>query len=153
EIALTIGLSNAEFELVETRASDLAKLHIVNEQAGSGPRDELALIQFLSSPHVQKLVADAADALRGEIRTRRSQGSVETTLVIDPASGNMFGRSPVDQEIMTLLARSQPAGVGFISAFPADRSMPTGEVNIQIGAADAAAQMQSHMAAPETKYS
>lgn len=152
EIALTIGLTSAEFDMVEGQALDLAKLHITNEQGASGPRDELGLIQFLSSPHIQKMVADATEMMRTEVRTRRSQGSVETTLVIDPTSGHMFGRSPIDQEIMTLLARSQPPGVGLVSAFPADRSMPTGEVNIQIGAADAAAQMQSHIASPETKY-
>ncbi len=152
EIGLTIGLNDIEFDAAETQISELAKLHVVNQQGSSGPRDELALIQFFSSPQVQKLVLETAETLRTDIRTRRAIGNVETTLVIDPASGNMFGRSPVDQEIMTLLTRSQPAGVGLFSSFPADRSMPAGEVNIQIGAADAAAQMQSHMATPETKY-
>ena len=45
-----------------------------------------------------------------------------------------------------------PPHQALFSYFPADRAMPAGEINIQIGGPDAAAQLGSHNAQPQTKY-
>jgi len=45
-----------------------------------------------------------------------------------------------------------PAHQALFSYFPADRAMPAGEVNIQIGGPDTGAQLMAHNAQPQTKY-
>jgi hypothetical protein len=52
---------------------------------------------------------------------------------------------------MTLERQLAPAKA-FFTYFPADRAMPSGEVGIQLGTADAQAQLHSHIGQPASKY-
>lgn len=47
---------------------------------------------------------------------------------------------------------STPPGLASFSYFPADRALPQGEQPVQLGAADAQAQLESHFSQPQTKY-
>jgi hypothetical protein len=54
--------------------------------------------------------------------------------------------------IVATLERALPFNLALMSFFPADRALPPGEVNIQLGGPDAAQLLQSHSLVPQNKY-
>jgi hypothetical protein len=56
------------------------------------------------------------------------------------------------QLILQALESSCPPSSALVTYFPADRALPSGEVNIQLGSADMQQQVFSHLAQPATKY-
>ena len=71
---------------------------------------------------------------------------------MNPAMGTISGVNQLDQLIFATMEGRLPPHQALFSYFPADRAMPSGEINIQIGGPDTAAQLSSHNAQPQTKY-
>ncbi len=151
DITLELELTDREFTLVAANLPQLAQLHVRHTLALPGGESDLALVQFLSSEEGRTAHANALkhvqDAWGSGLRTIHPQ------LIIDPRQGVTSGSDLFAQEVAMLLARLNPVEHPLFSYFPADRAMPSGDVAIQLGTAEAAAQMYSHMGQPATKYS
>jgi hypothetical protein len=74
------------------------------------------------------------------------------SLVLDPLKNGISGSDAFLQNCVQILERAQPPHRALFSYFPADRAFPAGEVAIQIGSGEAAAQLQSHIGQALTKY-
>jgi hypothetical protein len=73
-------------------------------------------------------------------------------LTYDPASQSFTGQDLLAQLAISVLEGRLPPHKTLFSYFPADRAMPTSEVNIQLGAADVNTQLNSYNSQPQTKF-
>jgi predicted ATPase len=151
EITLKLELLTHEMQFLAQRIPQLARLRIQNLFANA-TNDDLALVNYLSSEEGQAQYQETLVEAEQIFRDVEQSKTIILSLVIDPIQQSMRGTNLFHQEVATLLSRGLPPSVGLMTYFPADRAMPTGEVNIQLGAADAQQQLHSHVGQPATKY-
>jgi predicted ATPase len=153
EIEARFELTLAESQMLDSLISDVAT-SIVRASLGPGTLGQgpLALVQYLSSPHGIAQLTAATTAVTNALAGIKSNGFLLLKLKIDSALNTINGSNQIDQLIFqTMEARLAPNQAIF-SYFPADRAIPTGEINIQIGGPDSAAQLESHNSQPQTKF-
>lgn len=155
ELTIQIDLSLLDNEItnIEKELSTLANMHVRNTHAIPQNVDDLGLVQFLSSPQGLIILGKAKEEVKEHIAQLKSKKTLSLSLIIDPTQSQTRGENLLDQEIATLLFRSTPPTHTFLSYFPADRSLPVGEVPLQIGMADMAEHVRSHISLPGRKYS
>lgn len=152
EITTTIALTETEVSRLEHNRHALTQLRVRNMKAVPPNADELSLIQFLSSPEGRKQLAEAEDQIRPAFEQLSASRTLTIGLAIDGRIGQIIGKNQFDQEALTVLHRSVPPTHAYLSYFPADRSLPVGEVNIQLGTPDLQEQQRSHTAIPTRKF-
>jgi hypothetical protein len=152
DIQLILGLNDEELNAAAESNGRLALLHVRNTLAVPSTQDDLSLVQYLSSPQGQKLVAQAQTEINEELDRLRQTKVLEIHLIMDPSRQQIRGTNLFSQEVLKLLDEMLPPALASISYFPADRAMPMGETNIQIGSADSQHQLQSHLSHPNLKY-
>lgn len=150
-VVLRMELTPVEIQSLRERLPQLARLRISN-LLGSANADELALVQYLSSTEGQERYASVLKEVAESVQQLDASPNIALSLQIDPSTGAVSGSDVFHQEIAQTIIGSQPPSLGALTYFPADRAMPSGEVGIQIGSADAAAQLYSHLGQPASKY-
>ena len=125
---------------------------VVQSRLGLAGQDRLALVQFLSSPQGQGAVADANNFVTTNLTPVKTSKTCTLQLTYDPQTQNFSGLEPLSQLVVAALEGHLPPNQTLFSYFPADRAMPTGEVAIQLGAPDVAAQLASYNSQPQTKF-
>lgn len=150
-IALDMVLTTEELQLVKDHLPQLARRRVSNLLGNAGA-DELALVQYLSSPQGEEQYNNALDEAEEGLGEVEASRTISLSLEIEPTNLGVRGTSLFHQEVAQTLIGLYPPALGEFTYFPADRAMPSGEVNIQIGSSDAAAQMYSHLGQPATKY-
>ncbi|MGN6084418.1 ATP-dependent nuclease [Trinickia sp.] len=149
-VGLTIEFSSDEIESIRQAAPQITR-NLIATQLGRQPNDPtLDLTAYLATPIGQKAQAEASKTIDEAIATIGSSSRIETRIDItafqiqgSPTLNNLF--------IAHLEQRLMPEKTIF-SYFPADRSMPAGEVAIQIGPQDFKAQLDSHFSQAISKY-
>lgn len=146
------------FELSESDISQLPQLvdslaqYVVAAQHGIGlDTGPLALIQFLSSPTGVAALARVNNELIQAIANFTTTKLCNISLIIDPRLG-IRGEDLVSHSLFAVLEKELPPNSALFSYFPADRAMPAGEAQIQIGSADAQQHLESHNSSPSLKY-
>jgi len=154
-IDLTIDLSDDEIRYVDSHLDDLAARRLKSRLGASqGQGADLALIQLLSTKQGLDMLAGIKEKeISPEYTQIKTSKQIRPGLIIENRSSGIRGTRAIDQEIVSLLDQENLPTESLLSYFPADRAMPSGEVNIQIGANDSAAQLKTHIAHPNTKYS
>jgi len=152
EIKLSIALTDGEIQLLGANGGRLALLHVRNASAVPASQDDLALIQYLSTPQGQQIQATAQQQINEEFKKLAENKTLVIHLIVDGARQQVRGDNLFSQEALQLLESLSPPARAYISYFPADRAMPMGETNIQIGSADSQQQMLSHLSQPGLKY-
>ncbi|MEJ7842354.1 MAG: AAA family ATPase [Rubrobacter sp.] len=150
-IALKIKLSHDEIQRVKNQLPLLAQLHVRNI-LGNVATDDLALVQYLSSPQGQEQYNNALAELGANVQELDTSPLIDLTLDIDASNSTVRGGNLFHQEVAQSLVQSIPPSLGALTYFPADRAMPSGEVAIQIGSADTQQQLYSHLGQPAQKY-
>jgi ABC-type molybdenum transport system ATPase subunit/photorepair protein PhrA len=129
-------------------------LGLVRTQLGAdGDQAQFSLTQYLSTRKGTTELARSTDAATEQLNKLATSCRLSLKLTISAKQNTFFGHDPFAQIAFALLDQRLPAQMAAISYFPADRAFPLGEVNIQIGSGDAAAQVQSHIGTPAAKYS
>jgi predicted ATPase len=148
------------YKLSEKEAASLTQLlpviarSLAAAQYGisSADRGNPALTQFMSSPVGHQAFGAATKLVETGLKEVQSTRLCLLHLVIDPKTDAIIGKNMLDQTIIaTLENQCSPYSTKF-SYFPADRAIPTGEIPIQLGSADAQQQMESHNSNPALKY-
>lgn len=152
EIKLSISLSKGETKLLEANAGRLALLRVRNASAVSAAQDDLALVQYLSSSQGQQILAAAQTQVKDDLKKLSDNKTLVIHLIIDPSHQQVRGDNLFSQEALQLLESILSPARAYVSYFPADRAMPMGEINIQVGSADTQQQMLSHLSQPGLKY-
>jgi len=152
EIKLSTVVTEEEIKVIERWLPQLAPLHLRNKLAVAPGQQDLALLQYLSSPAGREGLEQATKEMSEAGEALRSNRRLSPTLIIDPKAPTPRGSDVISQELLTGLFQSVLPTHTLLNYFPSDRSMPAGEVNIQIGSAEANAQIQSFTVAPASKY-
>jgi hypothetical protein len=119
-------------------------------QAFSNPT---MLINFLGSPHGQQALEDAQKEATSAIAVSKNENrQCRVELTISPETGPQATDNSIWPNLLAALDQRHPPGLASFSYFPADRALPQGEPPVQLGAADAQAQLESHSSQPQTKY-
>ena len=145
-------LNDDEIQILEAAHSRLALLEVRNMAGLPADMDDISLTQFLSSEQGNRMYAEAEALSRKFVKTLRSEPRRQLHLVVDPTRQIIQGKDAYGQQLIRVLEERLPPSKTLFSYFPADRVMPAGEVAVQLGAADGANQLKSHMAQPELKY-
>jgi predicted ATPase len=152
DIRLEFELTDDEITRLERQRGAVAVLH-TRSVAGIQPGiPNVALAQFFSSPQGQELLNRSLAEITARVTDLRTNRRVVIELNIDPASNAVSGTDLISQEFLMVLEQGLSPATAYFAYFPADRAMPAGDVNIQLGAADAQNQLHSHIAMPAQKY-
>jgi predicted ATPase len=152
EIRCRYQLTPAEVEII-TGAIPEITTDFALRSAGQQFSPNLG-IAFLSSPMGQAALSAAEkhlkETLEGVLSGKRD---LFLDIKFNPVSARFSSADPVGGMIFAFLdGRCSPSQTVF-SYFPADRALPPGEHPVQLGAADAAQQIESHASQPQLKYS
>lgn len=150
-ITLRFDLSPNEVQVIMAQLPQLAQLRVRN-LLGNVAADDLALVQYLSSPQGEAQYQQALDEVAAGVQQLEAAPSIALGLEIEAQRSRVRGTNLLHQEVAQVIVGNVPPSLGVLNYFPADRAMPSGEVNIQIGSADAAAQLHSHLGQPANKY-
>jgi hypothetical protein len=128
----------------------LVRSRLGQERASS----QLDLIQFMSSIQGQNQLQAAQKEVQNYLDSIQSSKKISLTLSMELKGNNLqIGSKDTNaQLVLEALESSCPPASALVTYFPADRALPSGEVNIQLGSADMQQQVFSHLAQPATKY-
>lgn len=151
EIRCTYRLTLEEILLVKAALPEFVR-NIVAARAGQVFVNPTALIQYLQSEPGR--IAELA--ITAEVALALSKLDTDPTLIvgvtIDARTGNVNQVDQLAGPIIGFLDQRLPPSLSYFSYFPADRALPMGEVNLQLGAPDAQQQLESHSSQPQLKY-
>lgn len=149
-IKLTLQIADDELKLVADKIDEFAVLRLQNA-LGQGTQNRLNLVGFLSTPvGTQQLESIKKESM--EFLQKFTLEKKDANIELVTTTQQIFGRNGLDQEMVSFIFRNSPISQTLFSVFPADRSFPTGDVNIQIGQADLSTQIISHSVQPHLKF-
>ncbi|HEY2009851.1 MAG TPA: AAA family ATPase [Rhizomicrobium sp.] len=151
EIRCTYVLTKEEVGILKVSTSEIVRA-IVSGRAGRAFANPTELIQYLQSD----LGAEAQVAATTELNSSVVKLDVDPSLVVgltlDVKTGSFLQTDQLAGPMIGFLDQRLPPSQTMFSYFPADRALPMGEVNLQLGAPDAQQQLESHTAQPQLKY-
>ncbi len=152
DIECIFELSAAEIATLDSLTPFFANNIVKVGMGAAGNFGPTGLIQFLSSPDGTQALKRAREQVEIDLPAIKANGKVTLHLIIEPATGIIRGTRQLDQIIFSTFEGSLPGNKTIFSYFPADRSIPAGDVPIQIGGPDFAAQLESHNSQPQAKF-
>jgi energy-coupling factor transporter ATP-binding protein EcfA2 len=110
------------------------------------------LVQFMSTSQGQEAYDKITKEMETYLHSLQETKCLRLELEINAQISNIKGMDSISQSMFSAFEASLTPYQAFFSYFPADRALPLGEPPIQLGAADAQQQMESHNAQPNLKY-
>jgi len=142
-------------------ATEIAKLHAISprlisvlaqQNAGLVFSPPAQLVAFFGSPAGQAALVGSKATIEAEMARIAANGIIELNLTINFQSGQISGEFPAQQLFFSALEGDLPPNSTLFSYFPADRALPPGEQQVQLGTADTASQLESYNSQPQVKY-
>lgn len=151
-ISVRYELSEQEVEWLLS-SLNLISREIVQARMGQTFSNPTVLLNFLGTPQGAQALAEAHREAEKTIEaTKNNNRQCKTGIKISSETGIESINQSIWPILLATLDKKHPPGLASFSYFPADRALPHGEQGIQIGAADAQAQLESHNSQPQTKY-
>jgi predicted ATPase len=150
EIKCAYEISAAEYALLSNSvaqiATDLVQARVPNATPAG-------IAAYLSSAEGRSALVAAETELREAIaKTGSAKNIINLNLIVDFQAGRIQSEEPLSPALIAHLDRYLSPDLTKFSYFPADRALPRGDVPMQIGAQDAAQQLESHNSQPQIKY-
>jgi len=154
EIALDISLSPEEVLTLTSAVLGLSQALVRSRLGQERASTQLDLIQYMSSPQGQAQLQAAQKDVQTYLDSIQSAKKISLTLAMQLVGNNVQinSKDTNAQLVLQALESSCPPASALVTYFPADRALPSGEVNIQLGSADMQQQVFSHLAQPSIKY-
>jgi hypothetical protein len=151
EIRCTYSLSTDEVAKLKQGIFQVVQ-SVVAARAGRNFTNPAELIQYLQSPPGEIATQDVRQEVA--LYLDRLTGSPVITLGIhmDCQTGQIRALEPLAGPLVAFLEQVLAPHLTMFSYFPADRALPMGEVQMQLGAADINQQLESHNSQPQLKY-
>ena len=151
-ISLKLTLDEREISILKESIDSLALL-LLRAQVGTlGLENSLAFTQFLSTPVGQQQVNQLKKEAQERVSKLTTNVSLDFVVTMQVGQSSISGADLFSQNYVTLLDRRLPANRTLFSHFPADRMLPQGEQQIQLGSGDVQQQLLSHLATPAIKF-
>jgi predicted ATPase len=153
EIRCRYQLENSEIDALVSAIPEIAT-ELAIRSTGQNPQNANFNLAFLSSAQGKAALASFEASVKETLeRVRKGAQDLYLDFQYDPASGRFNSNDVLGGEFFGFLdSRNRPSQTVF-SYFPADRALPPGEPPVQLGAADASNQIESHVSQPQLKYS
>jgi energy-coupling factor transporter ATP-binding protein EcfA2 len=151
EIRCTYSLNDDEITAIENSLGEIVQ-GLVASQLGQQFANPATLIAFMQSPQGQAAHKQAHDQLTKYLKQLKADRTVLLGIKMLPSTGQIDALDPLGGSIVAFLDQRLPPATALFSYFPADRALPMGEVNLQLGGPDAQQQLESHNSQPQLKY-
>ena len=152
-IVIGCHLTLTEEELLAIEgASEQIATSIVQSRLGQAFANAGVLLGFMSSAAGLAQLQSAKAEIKSSMDKVQASKTCHLQLTIDPQTGPLVTSNAIEAGFVSYLERRFPPNQTWFSYFPADRALPSGEQPVQLGAADAAQQMESYNSQPQTKY-
>lgn len=151
EIRATYNLTAAEIATLQASLPALVQSLVAN-RLGQAFANPTTLIAFLQSPPGQQALAAAQAETIGALAKLQMEKSLVLGVTMNGNTGQIEATDQLSGNLIGFLDQRLPPSTSIFSYFPADRALPMGEVNLQLGGPDAQQQMESHNSQPQLKY-
>lgn len=151
DIRFNVVVTDAEAGALRSSVSAIAQ-NLVAARIGQSFLGTAALIQFLQSPGGQSALAQATQETESALGRLQTNRTLLLGVSLNPQTGGVIATDPLAGVFFGFLDSNLPPSNTLFSYFPADRALPMGEVGLQLGAADAQQQLESHNSQPQLKY-
>lgn len=150
-ISCRFSLSDEELATLEG-ASEQISLSLVQSRLGQAFASAGALLGYLSSPMGVQQLGLARGEVKATLAQVKASKQCHFELTVSRDGGLTSTGSAVEASFIGFLEQRLPPHQTWFTYFPADRALPAGEQPVQLGAADAAQQLESYNSQPQTKY-
>jgi energy-coupling factor transporter ATP-binding protein EcfA2 len=151
EVRCTLKLENQEVQQIVGNQDEIAT-HLLQAQLGQSFNNPAASLQFLASPAGQSALATIKDALSARLKALQIDRNLVLGVALDPQTNNITVTEQFGGPLFAYLEQLLLPQMAIFSYFPADRALPTGEVNVQLGGPDMQQQLEAHNSQPQLKY-
>jgi predicted ATPase len=151
EIRCTFSFSEEEISLLKSWQAAVVQ-NIVASQRGQNFANPATLIAFLQSPEGKQALADTSKIIGDYLERLDRERTLLLGVKMDPKAGQLSAYDPLSGPMVAFLDQRLPPSMTIFSYFPADRALPMGEVNLQLGGPDTQLQLESHNSQPQMKY-
>jgi predicted ATPase len=151
EIRCTYLLTDKEIAILQGSVSEIIQ-SLIASRLGQQFASPATLIAFMQSPQGQQAHQEARGELTKYFARLQTEKTVLLGIQLDPKSGQIVASDPLGAGLIAFLDQRLPPATAIFSYFPADRALPMGEVNLQLGGPDAQQQLESHNSQPQFKY-
>ena len=151
-IGIRFEMSKDEIEWLDNSIPFVSR-GIVQSRMGQAFSNPTTLINFLGTPQGQQAIEAAEKEVASAIKVAKNENrGCRIELTISQQAGPQATDNSIWPSLIAMLDQRHPPGLASFSYFPADRALPQGEQPVQLGMADAQAQLESHSSQPQTKY-
>jgi predicted ATPase len=151
EIRCTCVLTDKEIAILRASISEIVQ-NLIASRLGQQFASPATLIAFMQSLQGQQALHDTNTEVTKYFARLQTEKTVLLGIELDPKSGQIQASDPMGAGVIAFLDQRLPPATAIFSYFPADRALPMGEVNLQIGGPDAQQQLESHNSQPQLKY-
>lgn len=151
EVRANIEFSQLEIATLQASLPSLVQ-GLVASRLGQAFAIPTALIGFLQSPAGQQALQAAHQELIGGLQKLQLEKSLVLGVTMNGNTGEITAADPLAGTLIGFLDQRLPPSTSVFSYFPADRALPMGEVNLQLGGPDAQQQLETHNSQPQQKY-
>ncbi len=109
-------------------------------------------MNFLNSHQGQLAKQQADKIINDDFYNILKNKQIELNLKINYENSQMLSGNNLNNIIFSVLEQGLPPTQSLFSYFPADRAMPSGEQQVQLGLADAIQQLESYNSQPQLKF-
>jgi len=149
-INLQFKISNSETKVLEEDIGNFA-IYRLQQQLPTSNATSFDLIGYISSPEGNNRFQAIQIETIQRISELKPQFICNVNLTIK-SNGQILGLNGFDQETISFLMQIKNYNLTKFSFFPADRSMPLGDANVQLGQSDVGSQIQSYSSTPQLKF-
>jgi predicted ATPase len=151
EVRCTFVLTPEEISILESSVSELVQ-GIVASRLGQGFSNPASLVQFLESSAGKLASSTTTSEIRTALKGLTRTKSLTVGVALNSKTGQIVLSNPLGGPLIGFLDLRLPPHLSVFSYFPADRALPMGDVNLQVGGPDAQQQLESHNSQPQMKY-
>lgn len=151
-ISAFFELTGSEISWLESSLPQVSR-NLIQARMGQAFSNQFALVNYLSTPQGLSALESANAEISGAIaQLKKDKDRCRVELTVSADAGIQATDNSVWPLLIAMLDQRHPPGMASFSYFPADRALPQGEQPVQLGMADAQAQLESHFSQPQTKY-
>ena len=154
DVTLDIALSERDVGILNANIQGLVQALVRSRIGQERTATQLDLIQFMSSQEGRAQLQAAQKHILSYVEGVKTSKKITLGVNVQTNGQNLQINSKdttAQLAFQTLEGACDPA-TALLVYFPADRALPSGEVNVQLGSADMQQQILSHLAQPAAKY-
>ena len=151
EVRCTYTLLPSELTTLRTGLGEIVQ-SLVASRLGQSFANPAILIQFLQTPQGQQALGGATAELTGLLQRLDLDPTLVLGVTLNGPGAPIVASDPLAGTVIGFLDQRLPPSTSVFSYFPADRALPMGEANLQLGGPDAQQQLLSHNSQPQIKY-